>query len=231
MQEVVQERAHQSLFNLEALTHHLTLSAPDCYERLGTYAQMNPPVRDAAHRAGIWAGVDNGVVDVLGSDHAPHTIEEKRKPYPSSPSGMTGVQTLVPIMLDHVHAGRLTLVHGRFGTLDTIAQQAGLTAVDGVVLDVGRAEIGAEIEEIVLDPREPFVQLARRAEPRRDLPHLRDARVVKVLVEDSPGLVGRPEIFSIREGCAHPPTVARRQARSRFAGHRLRMRSTGRSPN
>ena len=70
---------------------------------------MNPPVRDAGHRDGIWRGIEQGIVDVLGSDHAPHTLEEKAKPYPASPSGMTGVQTLVPIMLDHVNAGRLTL--------------------------------------------------------------------------------------------------------------------------
>ena len=70
---------------------------------------MNPPVRDARHRDGIWHGIAQGIVDVLGSDHAPHTLEEKAKPYPASPSGMTGVQTLVPIMLDHVNAGRLTL--------------------------------------------------------------------------------------------------------------------------
>ncbi len=70
---------------------------------------MNPPVRDRAHREGIWAGVANGTADILGSDHAPHTREEKDKPYPQSPSGMTGVQTLVPVMLDHVHAGRLSL--------------------------------------------------------------------------------------------------------------------------
>ena len=72
---------------------------------------MNPPVRDAPHRAAIWAGVALGVADILGSDHAPHTLEEKAKPYPDSPSGMTGVQTLVPIMLDHVHAGRMSLQH------------------------------------------------------------------------------------------------------------------------
>ena len=84
-------------------------TAPDCYERLGGFAQMNPPVRDASHREAIWRALDQGVVDVLGSDHAPHTREEKAKPYPASPSGMTGVQTLVPIMLDHVNAGRLTL--------------------------------------------------------------------------------------------------------------------------
>ena len=70
---------------------------------------MNPPVRGPEHRDAIWRGLAQGVVDVLGSDHAPHTLEEKAKPYPESPSGMTGVQTLVPIMLDHVNAGRLTL--------------------------------------------------------------------------------------------------------------------------
>jgi dihydroorotase len=92
----------------EATPHHLTLGAED-YARLGTLAQMNPPVRGGAHREGIWRGVAQGIVDVVGSDHAPHTHEEKAKPYPDSPSGMTGVQTLVPTMLDHVAAGRLTL--------------------------------------------------------------------------------------------------------------------------
>jgi dihydroorotase len=71
---------------------------------------MNPPVRDGTHRAGIWRGLEQGIVDVLGSDHAPHTREEKAKAYPATPLGMTGVQTLVPIMLDHVNAGRLSLM-------------------------------------------------------------------------------------------------------------------------
>ena len=70
---------------------------------------MNPPVRSADHRDGIWHGIEQGIIDVLGSDHAPHTLEEKAKTYPASPSGMTGVQTLVPLMLDHVNAGRLSL--------------------------------------------------------------------------------------------------------------------------
>lgn len=92
----------------EAIPHHLTLTADD-YARLGTLIQMNPPVRVARHREGVWRGISQGIVDVLGSDHAPHTLEEKARPYPASPSGMTGVQTLVPVMLDHVNAGRLTL--------------------------------------------------------------------------------------------------------------------------
>lgn len=101
-------RGHKDVATCEATPHHLTLTADD-YARLGTLLQMNPPVREATHREGVWRGVADGVVDVLGSDHAPHTLEEKRKPYPASPSGMTGVQTLVPVMLDHVNAGRLTL--------------------------------------------------------------------------------------------------------------------------
>ena len=100
---------HKDVATCEATPHHLTLVAPDCYERLGTLAQMNPPVRDEHARRGIWRGIVDGVVDVLGSDHAPHTLEEKAKTYPASPSGMTGVQTLVPTMLDHVNAGKLTL--------------------------------------------------------------------------------------------------------------------------
>ena len=100
---------HKDIASVEVTPQHLTLAAPECYERLGTLAQMNPPVRDARHREALWRGLADGIVDVIGSDHAPHTREEKAKPYPASPSGMTGVQTLVPIMLDHVAAGRLSL--------------------------------------------------------------------------------------------------------------------------
>ena len=99
---------YKHIASVEVTPHHLTLSADD-YERLGTLIQMNPPVRDARHREALWQGLAQGVVDVLGSDHAPHTLEEKAKPYPESPSGMTGVQTLVPTLLDHVNAGRLSL--------------------------------------------------------------------------------------------------------------------------
>ena len=102
-------RQHKDIATVETTPNHLTLVAPECYERLGTYAQMNPPVRDAAHHEAIWRAIREGVVDVLGSDHAPHTREEKDKTYPDTPSGMPGVQTLVPIMLDHVNAGRLSL--------------------------------------------------------------------------------------------------------------------------
>ncbi len=108
-EEIAYLRDHKDVASAEATPHHLTMAAPECYERLGTRAQMNPPVRDASHRDMIWYGVNQGIIDVLGSDHAPHTAEEKAKTYPASPSGMTGVQTLVPLMLDHVNAGKLSL--------------------------------------------------------------------------------------------------------------------------
>ncbi len=100
---------HKDIATVEVLPQHLTLAAPDCYQRLGTLAQMNPPIREARHRDALWKAIGDGIVDCIGSDHAPHTREEKARPYPRSPSGLTGVQTLLPLMLNHVAEGRLTM--------------------------------------------------------------------------------------------------------------------------
>ncbi|HEY8189127.1 MAG TPA: dihydroorotase, partial [Micavibrio sp.] len=100
---------HRDIVSVEVLANHLTLHAPDCYERLGSRAQQNPPIREKHHQDALWKAIDEGLVDILASDHAPHTIKEKEKPYPQSPSGTPGVQTLLPVMLDHVGKGRLTL--------------------------------------------------------------------------------------------------------------------------
>jgi dihydroorotase len=135
---------HKDWASVEVTPHHLTLVAPDCYRDLGTYAQMNPPVRDDRHRQAIWAALAAGVVDVLGSDHAPHTREEKDQAYPASPSGMTGVQTLVPIMLDHVNAGRLTLE--RFVDLTS----AGPQRLFGI-RNKGRIAVGYDADLTVVD--------------------------------------------------------------------------------
>ena len=101
--------AHKDVATVEVTPQHLTLTAPEAYQRLKGLAQMNPPIRGAEHQAGLWRGIREGVADVLGSDHAPHTLEEKARIYPASPSGMPGVQTLVPVMLNHAAQGRLTL--------------------------------------------------------------------------------------------------------------------------
>ena len=100
--------AAKDFATMEVTPHHLSMT-DECYERLGARCQMNPPVRGERHQRALWRAVREGLVDVIGSDHAPHLREEKDRPYPESPSGMTGVQTTVPLMLDHVNAGRLTL--------------------------------------------------------------------------------------------------------------------------
>lgn len=100
---------HKDVATMELTPQHLTLDGDEAYDRLKGLAQMNPPIRNNYHIAGLWRGIEQGVADVLGSDHAPHTLEEKARPYPASPSGMPGVQTLVPVMLTHVANGRLSL--------------------------------------------------------------------------------------------------------------------------
>lgn len=143
-QEIELLAGHKDLVTVEVTPQHLTLAAPDAYDRLGTLAQMNPPIRTEAHRAGLWAGIANGVVDVIGSDHAPHTLDEKAQPYPASPSGMPGVQTLVPVMLNHVNEGRLTLE--RFVDLTA----GGAARVYGIARK-GRLAVGYDADLTLVD--------------------------------------------------------------------------------
>ncbi|NOU05752.1 MAG: dihydroorotase [Hyphomicrobiaceae bacterium] len=143
-EEVIYLKDHKAWASVEVTPHHLTLVGPECYQRLGTFAQMNPPVRDERARAALWAGIADGTVDVLGSDHAPHTAEEKHHTYPDSHSGMTGVQTLVPTMLDHVAKGRLSL--SRFVDL-TSAGPARLFGLEGK----GRIAAGYDADLTIVD--------------------------------------------------------------------------------
>ncbi len=100
---------HKKNVTFETTPQHLTLYAPDCYDKLGTYAQMNPPLRSKEHYDRLWVAIKNDIVDVLGSDHAPHLKINKDKEYPNTPSGMPGVQTIFPVMIDHVNNGKLKL--------------------------------------------------------------------------------------------------------------------------
>jgi dihydroorotase len=134
---------HKDVATAEVTPHHLTLDA-SLYATLGTKLQMNPPVREARHRDHIWWALSQGIADVLGSDHAPHTLEEKAKEYPNTPSGMTGVQTLVPIMLDHVNAGRLSLA--RFVDLTSAGPQRIFQ-----IARKGRIAVGYDADFTVVD--------------------------------------------------------------------------------
>jgi dihydroorotase len=136
--------AHKDIASVEVTPQHLTLAGPEAYERLRGYAQMNPPIRGAEHREGLWGGVANGVADVIGSDHAPHTSEEKARPYPASPSGMPGVQTLLPVMLTHVAEGRLTLER----LVDLTSH--GANRIFGLA-DKGRLAVGFDADLTVVD--------------------------------------------------------------------------------
>jgi dihydroorotase len=134
---------HKDIASVEVTPQHLTLSADD-YPRLGTRLQMNPPVRDARHRDALWVAVGDGTADILGSDHAPHTLDEKARPYPRSPSGMPGVQTLVPVMLDQVARGRLSLLRFMDMTSAGPARLFGVTAK-------GRIAVGYDADLTIID--------------------------------------------------------------------------------
>jgi len=101
-------RDYRGIATVELLVNHLTQVAPEVYEQLGGFGVMNPPIRGRRHHEAAWAAVRDGTADTIGSDHAPHPRAAKLKPWPECPAGLTGVQTLVPVMLDHVAAGRLS---------------------------------------------------------------------------------------------------------------------------
>ncbi len=108
-EELAYLRDYRDIATVEVLVNHLTQVAPDVYETLEGFGVMNPPIRGRRHLEAAWEAVRNGTVDTIGSDHAPHPADRKRLPWPDCPAGLTGVQTLVPIMLDQVNAGRLDL--------------------------------------------------------------------------------------------------------------------------
>lgn len=140
---------NRDIATVEVTPQHLTFAAPDVYEKLGTRGQMNPPIRDREHRDALWRAVSYGLVDVIGSDHAPHTLEEKAKPYPQSPSGMTGVQTLLPVMLTHVAQGRLSLTR----LVDLCS--AGPARVFGLARK-GRIALGYDADMTIVDTKKKW---------------------------------------------------------------------------
>ncbi len=136
--------AHRAIATAEVLVNHLTQVGPECYETLGAYAVMNPPIRTQRHFDAAWAAVRDGRVDTIGSDHAPHSHAAKARPWPDTAAGLTGVQTAVPIMLDHVNAGRLSLAR----LVDLMA--AGPARVYGAV-SKGRIAVGYDADFTLAD--------------------------------------------------------------------------------
>ena len=135
---------HKDLASVEVLANHLTLHAPECYERLGSKAQQNPPIREKHHQDALWAAIADGTVDILASDHAPHTLEEKAETYPNSPSGTPGVQTLLSVMLNHINNGKLSLER----LVDLMAY--GPQRVHGI-MGKGRLAVGYDADLTIVD--------------------------------------------------------------------------------
>jgi dihydroorotase len=143
--DLLRERALGDLVTAEVTPNHLFLEAPGCYERFGTMAQMNPPVRERRHRDALRRALRDGTLTCIGSDHAPHTLEEKAKPYPQSPSGIPGVQTILGLMLVAVSEGWLSLADVARVTC------SGPAAVYGLV-GKGRIAPGHDADLVLVDP-------------------------------------------------------------------------------
>lgn len=143
-------KSHRNLASVEVLLNHLVQSAPDVYERLGAYGVMNPPLRDARHLAAAWAAIADGTVDTIGSDHAPHSRAAKDKPWPDCAAGLTGVQTLLPMMLTQVNAGKLSLTR----LVDLMS--AGPARIYGAV-NKGRIAAGYDADVSIVDLKQTHI--------------------------------------------------------------------------
>jgi len=138
-----------SKITAEVTPQHLWFAGPDCYDRLGTLAQMNPPIRSEADRAGLWEALHAGTFEVFGSDHAPHTLEEKAQPYPKSPSGMPGVQTLLPVLLTFAAQGKLDLATIVRMACENPARLYGIT-------NKGFIQTGYDADLVLVDPNRRY---------------------------------------------------------------------------
>ncbi|MGQ3328402.1 dihydroorotase [Halorubrum sp. FL23] len=131
----------------EVTPHHLFLSREDA-GRLGTFGRMNPPLRSEERRAGVFERLRDGDIDVVATDHAPHTVAEKRQGLADAPSGVPGVETLYPLLLESVRKGNLSLERVR----DVVA--ANPASIFGIE-SKGRIEPGADADLVLVDLTNP----------------------------------------------------------------------------
>ncbi|HBL14569.1 MAG TPA: dihydroorotase [Cyanobacteria bacterium UBA11162] len=109
----------------EVTPQHLLLNT-SAYEKIGTLAQMNPPLRSPHDNEVLWQALVDGVIDFIATDHAPHTLAEKAQTYPNSPSGMPGVETSLPLMLTQAMQGRCTIAQVSNWMSTAVAQAYGI---------------------------------------------------------------------------------------------------------
>ena len=134
----------EHLISTEVCPQHFTLTVPECYEKLGTLAQMNPPIRTKRHADALWQALKDGIIDCIATDHAPHTLAEKELPYGKAPSGMPGVETSLALMLNRVNRNDCTLQEVVFWMSESPAK---LYQMQGK----GRIEVGQDADLVLVD--------------------------------------------------------------------------------
>ncbi len=134
---------HQDRITAEVCPHHLLFNIDD-YERLGSLVQMNPSVKTKADNDALWQALLNGQIQVIATDHAPHTLEEKQQPYPQSPSGLPAVENSLALMLDQVSRGRCTLQQVVHWMCDAPARVWD-------IVNKGRIQVGYDADLVLVD--------------------------------------------------------------------------------
>ncbi len=134
---------HRNLITAEVCPHHLLLNTGD-YERLGTLAQMNPSLKEPEDNEGLWDALSQGRVQVVATDHAPHTLEEKQQPYPQSPAGVPAVENSLALLLNQVHLGRCTIEQVAHWMCDAPARVWDLVGK-------GRIRVGYDADLVLVD--------------------------------------------------------------------------------
>ena len=127
----------------EVTPQHLLLNT-DAYGKIGTLAQMNPPLRSHHDNDVLWQGLLDGTIDFIATDHAPHTLAEKAKGYPNTPSGMPGVETSLPLMLTQAVAGKCTIEQVSHWMSTAVATAYGIP-------NKGSIEIGYDADLVLVD--------------------------------------------------------------------------------
>jgi dihydroorotase len=136
-------RDHAGLITAEVCPHHLFFNIDD-YARLKSLVQMNPSIKTAADNAQLWQGLLDGLIQVIATDHAPHTLEEKAQPYPKSPSGLPAVENSLALMLNQVNAGRCSLEQ-------VVSWMCDAPARVWDIVDKGRIEVGYDADLVLVD--------------------------------------------------------------------------------
>jgi dihydroorotase len=135
--------AGRPLITAEACPHHLLLNTDD-YSRLGALAQINPSLKSADDNQRLWQALLDGRIQVVATDHAPHTRQEKAKPYPQSPSGMPNVENSLALLLNEVARGRCTLSQVARWMCDAPARVWD-------IVDKGRIAVGYDADLVLVD--------------------------------------------------------------------------------